>query len=149
MGERHLVQPPGLPRFNEDSAFKKHWPLLWLSALGALIVASFVTDFNNLGRIFDNQGSSKIHFETNYIFPDGQHMLSYSRLIGGGRKEHETIDARRKEWSSSADRIANTITFNGYRGRRRHWNRQCQSAGEPCLFKVKLFAPAAWDSILL
>lgn len=113
MGERLLVQPPGLPRFSEDSAFKKHWPLFWLSALAALIVASFVTDFNNLGRIFENHGSGKLRFETQYIFPKGDHMLSYARPIAGGRKEHETIDQRRKEWLSSGERMANTITYAG------------------------------------
>jgi tetratricopeptide (TPR) repeat protein len=109
-----LVQPPGVPRFNEDSALKRHWPLLWLGGLSALIVATFVSDFNNLGRIFDNQGSGKVLFETQYIFNRNHERFSYSRMIGAGKKGHDTIGERKEQWLNAGERFANAVTYNGY-----------------------------------
>jgi tetratricopeptide (TPR) repeat protein len=103
-----------MPRFNEDSAFKRHWPLFWLIAVSALIVTSFVSDFTSLGRTFDNQGSAPSVFETQYIFQNNHQRHYYRQAVGTGSLSHETLEQKKQHWLFSGDRFANTATYNGY-----------------------------------
>ncbi|MBS1991202.1 MAG: tetratricopeptide repeat protein [Cyanobacteria bacterium SZAS LIN-3] len=104
-----MLQPPSAPRFTEDSAFKKHWPLVWLTLLTSVFVTSFVLDFNNLGKIFDNQGTDHWRYETNYVFNNSKFRYSYVNSINVGKKDRKADAKRIKDWQSVADSFANLV----------------------------------------
>jgi len=101
-----LLQPQSVPRFNEDSALKKHWPLLWLGGLTALFVTGFALDFNNLGKIFNNQTAEKVKYETRISFPSRPYRYTYNDVIQLGRKNGEPYIFRHIDFNRAADRMA-------------------------------------------
>ena len=109
-----MLQSQSVPRFNEDSALKKHWPLVWLGLLCGLFVTSYVLDFNNLGNIFANQNADKAYYSTRYSFPDSARRYSYTDEIQLGGKEGDFY-ARALAWDAAADKFARSVASNsGY-----------------------------------
>ncbi len=120
-----MVQPAGMPRFNEDSAFKKHWPLLWITTFVILIAACFVADFNNLNHSFDNRLSSDVNVRTSFIFKTNRDRIQYNRPASLGQKGQNNLAERSALWFDAANKFANRITSDGY-----FQNPESKGAGE-------------------
>jgi tetratricopeptide (TPR) repeat protein len=93
-GDRPLLQPPATPRFQEDSALKKHWPLIWLCLLLLFTSFAFSGDVQSLGHIFERRPMRLLSCSTNFIFPNSDQHFFHSAPVTLNPQKMELVNGK-------------------------------------------------------
>ncbi|MBU6450727.1 MAG: tetratricopeptide repeat protein [Cyanobacteria bacterium REEB67] len=107
-----MLQPPATPRFQEDSALKKHWPLIWLSLLLLLTGLSLRSDFLSLGRLVERHPRQEIAFATSVMLPHSKQRFMHSYPVVINPLQSKAEDYNHGSFGSPGSRPQNVAMLN-------------------------------------